>query len=114
MRMPSFCLLTIIFQITNLRPKITMIKPENDMPPPLGGRGGSFKALWSNNTPYSKLLITVGIILIGATLFTLISMLLSALLFGVGMEQLQTMLSDFDNPTSITILKFIQTLSTIG
>ena len=74
----------------------------------------SLKAIWSENTPYSKFLLTVGIILISATFFTLISVVTASLVYGVSLTDLNTMMADFSNPRSIPVLKFIQTLSTIG
>ena len=74
----------------------------------------SLKAIWSQNSPYSKFLLTVGIILVSATFFTLLSMILAMALYGVSLEGLNTLLTDYSNPKTISVLKFIQTVSTIG
>jgi membrane protease YdiL (CAAX protease family) len=72
------------------------------------------KSIWAGNTPYSKFLITVGIILISAVFFTLLSTVAATFAFDVNMIQLQAMLSDPKNPESLKILKLIQTFSAIG
>lgn len=72
------------------------------------------KAIWAGNSAYSKFLLVVGIILISATLFTVLGTVAATAIYGVSIMQLQTMLNDFTNPTAISILKFIQTISTIG
>src|SRR6185436_3733458 len=74
----------------------------------------SFKAIWANNTPYSKFLLAVGIILTGAVFFTLIATVMVTGIFGVSFMQLQTLMDNFENPLSIAILKFIQIFSEIG
>src|ERR1043165_9979553 len=74
----------------------------------------SLKAIYANNTVFSKLLLVIGIILMGAAFFTVASALMAAGIFGVSFLQLGTMLNDYDNPLAISILKFIQTVSTIG
>src|ERR1700750_2749632 len=72
------------------------------------------KAIWAGNTPYSKFLITVGIILVSAVFFTLLSALIATAVYGVSMIQLQELLSDPSQPTAISILKLVQTFSSIG
>jgi membrane protease YdiL (CAAX protease family) len=74
----------------------------------------ALKAIWQQNTAYSKLLLSVGIILIGAVLFTIISMVAAMAIYGVSMLQLQTLLTDYNNPTAISVLKLIQTISSVG
>jgi len=70
--------------------------------------------LWANNPPYSKFLIVIGLVVTGMAASTLLSAFLASVIFGVSFMELQTLLSDFDNPLSIPILKFIQTFSAIG
>jgi membrane protease YdiL (CAAX protease family) len=72
------------------------------------------KAIWQNNTPYSKFLLAVGVILLSAVLFTLISTMLVSVIYGVSIFQLQGMIEDLDNPLTISVLKFIQAFSDIG
>jgi membrane protease YdiL (CAAX protease family) len=72
------------------------------------------KAIWQNNTPYSKFLLSVGVILIGAVLFTLVATMMAVSIYGVSMLELPKIIEDFDNPLTIEILKLIQTVSEIG
>jgi membrane protease YdiL (CAAX protease family) len=74
----------------------------------------SLKAIWANTSAYSRFLLTVGIILISAVVFTLISTFSAVLIYHVSISEMQTLLNDFSNPFAIKILKFIQTVSTIG
>ena len=70
--------------------------------------------IWQENTPYSKLLITVGIVLISTMAFTFIAMLASTLVFHIGIADLQSIITDFENPDAVNILKLIQTLTSLG
>lgn len=72
------------------------------------------KAIWAGNTPYSKFLITVGIILLSAIFFTLLSTIIATSFYGVSMTQLQEMMSDPSQPITLSILKLVQTFSAIG
>jgi membrane protease YdiL (CAAX protease family) len=72
------------------------------------------KAIWQNNTPYSKFLISVGVILISAIFFTIVSVILATSVYGVSILELPKIIEDFDNPLTIEMLKLIQTVSTIG
>lgn len=74
----------------------------------------SFKAIWADNTPYSKFLISVGIILICAVFFTLVSTFLASVFYGVDMAQLAVLMSELDKPSNIAVLKMVQTVSAIG
>ena len=74
----------------------------------------SLKAIWSENTPYSKFLLTVGIILISVTFFTLASLIVAGLVYGLSITELNAVLADYSGPNAIPILKFVQTFSTIG
>ncbi len=74
----------------------------------------SLKATWEDTSPYSKFLLAVGVILMSAVLFTLISTFAALGIYGISLTQMQTLLSDFSNPTAISVLKLIQTISTIG
>jgi hypothetical protein len=47
------------------------------------------KAIWENSTPYSRFLLTVGVVLISAVLFTVISVMAAIAIYGVGLVQLQ-------------------------
>lgn len=72
------------------------------------------KGLWQNNTPYSKLLISVGIILLMAVAFTLLSTGLAVAMYHLSMDEVQKVLSDYSDPRSIPILKLVQTISALG
>jgi len=72
------------------------------------------KAIWANNTPYSKFLISVGIIMISAVFFTLISTFLASVIYGVDMAQLAILMGELENPSNIAVLKMVQTVSAIG
>lgn len=74
----------------------------------------SFKAIWVNNTPYSKFLISVGIILLSAVFFTLLSTVFASIFFGVDATQLASLMNNLDNPFNIKVLKMVQTVSAIG
>ncbi|HNP49358.1 MAG TPA: CPBP family intramembrane metalloprotease [Bacteroidia bacterium] len=74
----------------------------------------SFKAIWANNSPYSKFLISVGIILLCAVFSTLVSTLLSSAIYQVNFAELQTLLNNLEDPRAIAILKLVQTISAIG
>lgn len=72
------------------------------------------KAIWQNNTPYSKFLLSVGVILISAVFFTIVSMMVATSMYGVSMLEMPKIIEDLDNPVTIEMLKLIQTLSEIG
>lgn len=72
------------------------------------------KAIWQDNTPYSKLLISVGIILMSAVLFTAISTAVAVAVFHLNMAEIQHVLTNYTDPRAISILKVIQTISAFG
>ncbi len=72
------------------------------------------KAIWQNNTPYSKFLLSVGVILISAVFFTIVSMMVATSMYGVSMLEMPKIIEDLDNPVTIEMLKLIQTISEIG
>lgn len=72
------------------------------------------KAIWQHNTPYSKLLITVGIILLSAVFFTLISSGMVMAIFGRSFADVGRILQDYNDPQAGPILKVIQTVSAFG
>jgi membrane protease YdiL (CAAX protease family) len=72
------------------------------------------KAIWTDSTAYSKFLLTVGVVLISAIVFTLLSTVSVSIAYGISLEKLQEVLSDSSSPQSISILKVIQTASAIG
>src|SRR5438105_3035587 len=77
-------------------------------------RPTGLKGLWANNPPYSKFLIALGTIITATSLFTVLSVILASIIYGVKIMQFETLLGDYNNPLSLSILKFIQTFSTIG
>lgn len=72
------------------------------------------KAIWADNTAYSKFLLAVGVVLICAVLFTLIGTLAVSIAFGVSLTQLQEAFNSDTNPNAISMLKGMQTISAIG
>lgn len=72
------------------------------------------KSIWSKNTPYSQFLISVGVILLSAVAFTLISMVVGTAFYGLRMSELQTVLNDPNSEQSLPIFRMIQTFSAIG
>ncbi len=72
------------------------------------------KAIWEKNTPYSQFLITVGVILLLAVAFTVVSMVVATATFGLSMTELTVVLNDMDSPLALPILRMIQTFSAIG
>lgn len=72
------------------------------------------KAIWAGNTPYSKFLITVGIILLCAMLFTLIGMVTVTMVYGISMDNMQSVMNDLESPVTLQILKIVQAFSAIG
>jgi len=73
-----------------------------------------FKAIWANNSPASKFLIAMGIMIVGVFVFSLLAFSLASAIYGIGPEQLQDLLGDLDNPRTISVIKLIQTVSAIG
>ena len=72
------------------------------------------KAIWQENSPYSKILITVGTILVMTTLFTVVGSALAAAIYGLSVEQLPALIKDLSNPDAIAVMKIIQAASTLG
>lgn len=70
--------------------------------------------IWEESTPYSKLLITVGIVLVSTVTFTMLSMICAVLFLHININDLQTVISDINNPDALPALKLIQILSSIG
>jgi membrane protease YdiL (CAAX protease family) len=72
------------------------------------------RGIWANNTPYSKFLISVGIILLSAILFTIFSSVLATIIYGINMDELQKLMQNPDAPNGMAALKMMQTVSAIG
>lgn len=72
------------------------------------------RAIWQENSPYSKLLLTVGIVLVSTTLLTVLASLFASVYFDIPYEELPTKLNDIDDPTGLSIMKIIQSASSIG
>ena len=72
------------------------------------------KAIWQQNTPYSQFLISVGVILLSAVLFTVISMVAGTAIYGLRMSEMEAILGQKDSPQALSIFRLIQTLSAIG
>jgi uncharacterized protein len=72
------------------------------------------KAMWANNSPASKFLIAIGMVIIGAFIFSLVAFGLAAVIYGIQPLQLEGLLNDLENPLTMPVLKLIQTVSEIG
>lgn len=72
------------------------------------------KAIWQKNTPYSQFLISVGVILLSAVLFTVVSMVAGTAIYGLRMTELEGILGNMNDPQALPIFRMIQTLSAIG
>lgn len=72
------------------------------------------KAMWANNSPASKFLLTIGMAIIGGFLFSIVAFGLAAVVYGIDPTQLEGLLNDLENPLAIDVLKLIQTISEIG
>ena len=70
--------------------------------------------IWEQNTPYSKLMITVGAVLVFAITLGTIATVVSPLFFNVSLDELKTLNPTSANPDYLSALKLIQTLSSIG
>jgi len=74
----------------------------------------SSKAIWAGNSVYSKFLLVVGCVLLGMMLSGVIGILAASAIYQVGILQLQNMLNNYSDPTTISMVKVIQTVSAIG
>lgn len=72
------------------------------------------KAIWERNTPYSQFLISVGVILLLAVAFTLVSTVLATVIYGVSMAEMGTIMNEMNSPLSLPIMRLVQTFSSIG
>jgi len=72
------------------------------------------QGIWQESTPYSKLLITVGIVLVSTVTFTFLSTVFAVLFLNVSVNDLQSLLTSPDNPNYLPALKLVQTFSSIG
>jgi len=70
--------------------------------------------IWQENTPYSKLLITVGVLLMSTVAFTAIAAIFVMIIFHVAPADLQSLLQNSDNPNNIPALKLIQAIWAVG
>ena len=68
------------------------------------------KAIWQKNTPYSQFLISVGVILLSAVLFTVISMVVGTAVYGLRMSELEGILGNMNDPAALPIFKMVQTV----
>jgi membrane protease YdiL (CAAX protease family) len=64
--------------------------------------------------PSAQLLFTALIIFISGIAVTIVGMVLGWIIFGVNLSGIETMLQDLTNPKSIAILKFFQTVQSLG
>jgi membrane protease YdiL (CAAX protease family) len=69
--------------------------------------------IWQQNTPYSKLLITVGIVLLSTVAFTIVAIIFAVLFMHVSLTEIQS-ISSAISPNALAALKLIQAASSIG
>jgi len=75
----------------------------------------TLRAALADRTPYRKFLIIVGLTLIGTVLFSALGGLLSEVLFGIGLADLQGDISATSAETSlVNAVRLIQTFSLLG
>lgn len=74
----------------------------------------SLKAIFKKNTPYSQLMISTGIILLSAILFTFIASTVVMAKFGLSMMQLQNVMQDYSNPLAVAAMKLLQAIASVG
>ena len=99
-------------------------KPSQKTTPPHSPRNATFaatklikktmKAIWQQNTPYSQFLVSVGIILLSAVLFTVIGMVAGTAIYGLTMTELQSILGQNNTPQALSIFRLIQILFAFG
>ena len=71
------------------------------------------KAIWADNTPFSKFMITVGVILISAVAFTILAVGIVTSVYGISVEEMQKVM-DGDSLQSLNIMRIVQTLASLG
>lgn len=72
------------------------------------------RAIWKEYSPYSKMVITVGVVLVFTTLLTVIATALAAALYGIQVDSLPALMGDLSNPVGISIMKIVQAASSLG
>lgn len=72
------------------------------------------KAIWKDNSSYSKLLLTVGITLLSAVLFTFLSLTAVMVITGIPYSQIQGIITNYSDHRAGGILKIVQTISAFG
>ncbi len=65
-------------------------------------------------TPFTQIIFTLILILLGGTFVSLLGFLGCRLFMGVSFEALTSMLANFNNPINLLYLKFFQILQTLG
>ena len=70
--------------------------------------------MWEANSPASKFLLTLGMVIIGAFIFSIVAFGLASAIYGINPMQMEGSLHDLDNPVAIAVLKLIQVVSEIG
>jgi uncharacterized protein len=72
------------------------------------------KALWSDNSPYSKFLILVGVVLLSSGVFITLAFMLLKPLFGLDLAATPDALTHYSDPVVIKSLKFVQVVQSIS
>lgn len=72
------------------------------------------RAIWKEYSPYSKMVITVGVVLVFTTLLTVIATAVAAAMYGIPVESLPALMGDLSNRDGIAIMKIVQAASSLG
>lgn len=72
------------------------------------------RAIWQDNSYYSKFLLIIGTVLVSTTLFTIVGLMISSFAYGIPYDQLPERMSDLQDDVSLSIMKIIQSASSIG
>jgi len=73
-----------------------------------------FRQAIRNTKPSAQLLFTALIIFISGIAITIIGIALCWVIYGVNLSQVESMMQNLSNPQNISILKFFQTIQSIG
>ena len=74
----------------------------------------SLKAIWAQNTPYSRFLLAAAVILICYVFFGLLGVLVGAIIYDVPLATIDTLMADPSNPVALSISKLVQVIGAIG
>ena len=72
------------------------------------------KGSWKDKSPFAKILLLIGFMMVFTTVFTLIASFLSNYFFGINIIENQTILENFNDPDVLSSLKLIKIVTSIG